>query len=88
MMCLIVFQLDTLLDVRNKPLDAVIEFSINDELLVRRITGRLFHIASGRAYHEEFNPPKKSMTDDVTGEPLVRRSVSFILFCYLCCFVG
>lgn len=56
------------------PLDAVVELSIPDDLLVRRITGRLFHIPSGRSYHEEFNPPKKPMTDDVTGEPLTRRS--------------
>jgi adenylate kinase len=30
--------------------------------------------ASGRSYHEEFAPPKVAMTDDVTGEPLIRRS--------------
>jgi len=67
-------KLDTLLEKRATPLDAVVEFGINDELLVRRITGRLFHQKSGRSYHEEFNPPKKPMTDDVSGEPLVRRS--------------
>uniref|UniRef100_A0A914UQP6 Lethal protein 754 n=1 Tax=Plectus sambesii TaxID=2011161 RepID=A0A914UQP6_9BILA len=57
-------KLDNLLEKREKPLDAVVEFGINDELLVRRITGRLFHPKSGRSYHEEFNPPKKTMTDD------------------------
>ncbi|CAD5227532.1 unnamed protein product [Bursaphelenchus okinawaensis] len=67
-------KLDKLLEKRGTPLDAVLEFRIKDELLVRRITGRLFHIASGRSYHTEFNPPKKSMTDDITGEPLVRRA--------------
>jgi len=67
-------KLDTLLENRKTPLDAVVEFSIDDSLLVRRITGRLFHLKSGRSYHEEFNPPKVEMTDDVTGEPLVRRS--------------
>jgi adenylate kinase len=25
-------------------------------------------------YHEEFAPPMKPMTDDITGEPLMRRS--------------
>ncbi len=55
-------------------MDSVINFEIEDELLVRRITGRLFHPASGRSYHTEFNPPKKEMIDDVTGEPLIRRS--------------
>jgi len=67
-------KLDDLLEKRDTPLDAAVEFGIADSLLVRRITGRLFHIASGRSYHEEFAPPKKPMTDDVTGEPLIRRS--------------
>ncbi|KAK4871757.1 hypothetical protein RN001_015881 [Aquatica leii] len=67
-------KLDELLDKRKTSLDAVIEFGINDSLLVRRITGRLIHPASGRSYHEEFHPPKVQMTDDVTGEPLIKRS--------------
>lgn len=67
-------KLDDLLDKRNTALDAVIEFGIDDSLLVRRITGRLIHVASGRSYHEEFHPPKSPMKDDLTGEPLIRRS--------------
>lgn len=67
-------KLDDLLEKRKTGLDAVVEFGIDDSLLVRRITGRLIHQASGRSYHEEFHPPKVSMTDDVTGEPLMRRS--------------
>lgn len=62
------------MDKRNTQLDAVVEFGINDNLLVRRITGRLIHPASGRSYHEEFAPPKIPMTDDLTGEPLIKRS--------------
>jgi len=50
------------------------EALVNDDLLVARITGRLIHPASGRSYHKIFNPPKKEMTDDVTGEPLIQRS--------------
>ncbi|PWS22843.1 adenylate kinase, partial [Enterococcus faecium] len=45
-----------------------------DSLLVRRVCGRLIHQPSGRSYHEEFNPPKEPMKDDLTGEPLSRRS--------------
>ncbi|XP_005182263.1 adenylate kinase [Musca domestica] len=67
-------KLDELLAKRKSELDAVIEFAIDDSLLVRRITGRLIHAASGRSYHEEFAPPKVPMKDDVTGEPLMRRS--------------
>ncbi|CAI4226232.1 unnamed protein product [Auanema sp. JU1783] len=67
-------KLDALLEKRETPLDSVVEFKIDDELLVRRITGRLFHRSSGRSYHLEFNPPKIPMKDDITGEPLIRRS--------------
>lgn len=67
-------KLDNILVKRKTPLDSVVEFSINDDLLVRRITGRLFHVPSGRSYHLEFNPPKKPFIDDVTGDKLIRRS--------------
>jgi adenylate kinase len=67
-------KLDELLAKRNKTIHSVIEFAIADDLLVRRITGRLTHPPSGRSYHIEFNPPKIPMKDDVTGDPLVQRS--------------
>ncbi|KAM6959466.1 adenylate kinase 2, mitochondrial isoform 1-T1 [Aplochiton taeniatus] len=66
--------LDGLLEKRDEQLDSVIEFAVDDSLLVRRICGRLIHQPSGRSYHEEFNPPKEHMKDDLTGEPLMRRS--------------
>ncbi|XP_043915857.1 adenylate kinase 2, mitochondrial isoform X2 [Protopterus annectens] len=66
--------LDDLLEKRKEKLDSVIEFRVDDSLLIRRICGRLIHPASGRSYHEEFNPPKQPMEDDITGEPLIRRS--------------
>lgn len=66
-------KLDKLLDKRKQTLDAVIEFKIDDSLLIRRITGRLIHPASGRSYHEEFHPPRLPMKDDLTGEPLIHR---------------
>lgn len=56
------------------PLDYAVEMQIEDELLVSRITGRLVHPASGRSYHKIFNPPKATMKDDITGEPLIQRS--------------
>jgi len=67
-------KLDQLLENRKTKLDAVIEFGIEDSLLVRRICGRLIHPASGRSYHEEFHPPQEPMKDDITHEPLIRRS--------------
>lgn len=66
--------LDSLLSKRDSRLHAVYEFMIDDNALVRRICGRLMHPPSGRTYHEEFSPPKVAMKDDLTGEPLVKRS--------------
>jgi len=31
------------------------------------------HLASGRTYHVQFNPPKVEGKDDVTGEDLIQR---------------
>lgn len=70
-------QLDQLLEKRKTGLDAVIEFGIDDSLLVRRITGRLIHPSSGRSYHEEFHPPNKTMIDDVRRQTIVFFSLSF-----------
>nr|CDS33488.1 adenylate kinase 2 mitochondrial [Hymenolepis microstoma] len=67
-------KLDELLERRKEKLTAVIELRVPDEMLITRICGRLVHLASGRSYHEVFNPPKVPMTDDITGEKLVRRS--------------
>lgn len=67
-------KLDKMLEDRKTPLQSAVELKVDDELLVARITGRLVHPASGRSYHKLFNPPKKEMTDDLTGEPLVQRS--------------
>lgn len=55
------------------PLDDVIEIAVDDEEIVKRISGRRVHLASGRAYHLEYNPPKADGIDDVTGEPLILR---------------
>ncbi|GAW00775.1 adenylate kinase [Lentinula edodes] len=67
-------KLDGMLESRGEKLDSVIQLLIDDSLLISRITGRLIHPASGRSYHREFNPPKKPMVDDITGEPLIQRS--------------
>ena len=53
--------------------DAVVEFDVDDAEILRRMSGRRVHPASGRTYHLEFNPPKQDGCDDVTGEPLVQR---------------
>jgi adenylate kinase len=63
-----------MLNEQQKPLKHAVELQIDDSLLVSRITGRLVHPASGRTYHKVFNPPKETMKDDVTGEPLIQRT--------------
>jgi adenylate kinase len=54
-------------------IDFVVEISVPDEDIVKRMGGRRVHPASGRIYHIEFNPPKLADVDDDTGEPLVQR---------------
>jgi adenylate kinase len=51
----------------------VVEIKVEDEPIIKRMSGRRAHLASGRTYHIEFNPPKVEGKDDVTGEDLVQR---------------
>lgn len=54
--------------------DAVVEIDVPDEEIIKRMSGRRVHLASGRTYHVTFNPPKVPGKDDETGEDLVQRS--------------
>lgn len=54
-------------------LDNVLEIAVSDEEIIKRMSGRRVHSASGRTYHIMFNPPKTEGVDDVTGEPLIQR---------------
>ena len=51
----------------------VIELAVPDDAIIQRISGRRVHLASGRAYHIVFNPPREMGIDDETGEPLILR---------------
>ena len=53
--------------------DHVIEFDVNDEVIVERMSGRRVHPGSGRVYHLRYNPPKVEGKDDETGEELAIR---------------
>ena len=66
-------KLDEMLQRSVQHIDCVIEIQVDEEAVVRRIGGRRFHLASGRSYHVEFNPPKVANRDDKTGEELVQR---------------
>lgn len=54
-------------------IDHVVEIAVPDEEIIKRISGRRFHLDSGRVYHVVYNPPKVDGKDDVTGEPLTQR---------------
>lgn len=61
-------QADALKDAGVK-LDYVVEIAVPDEDIVQRMSGRWVHLASGRTYNVQSNPPKVAGKDDVTGEP-------------------
>ena len=66
-------KLDQILSDRNQKIDIVLRLCVPDDMAIRRIAGRRFHIKSGRSYNIEFNPPKIEGRDDITGERLVQR---------------
>ena len=57
----------------NIDVDYVVELEVDDEEIIRRMSGRRIHMNSGRSYHVTFNPPREEGKDDKTGEPLVQR---------------
>ncbi len=54
-------------------IDAVVEIDVPDAEIIKRMSGRRVHLASGRTYHVLYNPPKQEGRDDVTGEELIQR---------------
>ncbi len=54
-------------------LDYVLEIDVPDSTIINRMAGRRVHLASGRSYHLQFNPPKVADKDDLTGEALIQR---------------
>ncbi|WP_223669136.1 adenylate kinase [Kangiella shandongensis] len=57
----------------NIDVDYVVEIDVDHEEIVKRLSGRRVHPASGRVYHVTYNPPKEEGKDDETGEPLIQR---------------
>ena len=54
-------------------IDTVIEINVDDDEIIKRMSGRRVHAESGRTYHVEFQPPKVEGKDDETGQTLVQR---------------
>jgi adenylate kinase len=62
-------QLDSLI-----PINLVVSLKTPFEVILERIAGRWVHAPSGRVYNTTFNAPKVPGKDDITGEPLTKRS--------------
>jgi adenylate kinase len=54
-------------------IDVVLEIDVQDDEIVKRLSGRRVHLDSGRVYHTIYNPPKNEGFDDVSGEELIQR---------------
>ena len=54
-------------------LDAVVNFVLDKDAIVKRLSGRRVCKSTGRTYHIIYNPPKKEGIDDETGEVLIQR---------------
>ncbi len=65
--------LGKLLDETGQGLDSVIEMRVDDEALVRRITGRFTCGNCGEVYHDETRPTKVAGTCDVCGSTDLKR---------------
>ena len=63
----------SILNEMNINFSDVIEISVDDSIIVERMSGRRVHPASGRNYHIKYNPPKIDNVDNDTGEPLIQR---------------
>lgn len=65
--------LGKLLDETGQGLDSVIEMQVDDEALVRRITGRFTCGNCGEVYHDDTRPTKVAGTCDVCGSTDLKR---------------
>lgn len=54
-------------------IDRVINFVLDRDLIIRRLSGRRIAKGSGRVYHIYYNPPKRQGFCDESGEPLIQR---------------
>ena len=65
--------LDQLFQKQGRKIDYVINFEIDDRVVLERIRGRRTCPECGMSYHVEFNPPKIKDTCDVCGSKLIIR---------------
>jgi adenylate kinase len=66
--------LDQMLDVKGLKIDHVIELSVDDEAMIKRITGRYTCAICGAGYHDEFQTPSvDGICDKCGGNKFSRR---------------
>lgn len=65
--------LDELLPKKGRALNRVILFEINDEELIRRLSGRRVCQNCGAVYHVMYNPPREEGVCDKCGGTLIQR---------------
>lgn len=67
--------LDRIFEEKGLRLDAVVEITVDDEILTERITGRFTCAGCGAGYHDRFRQPKaKGVCDDCGGAVFTRRA--------------
>ncbi len=54
-------------------IDAVLNFELSKESIIKRLSGRRIAKKSGRVYHIHYNPPKVEGKCDESGEALIQR---------------
>lgn len=65
---------ESMLEEKARPLDAVIELKVDDDVLVERVSGRFVCAVCGTGYHDTFRPTEKPGICDVCGSTeFVRR---------------
>ncbi len=58
------YALDTILKELDLPLDGVINISVNPDILLERLSGRIINKKTGETYHKVFNPPADYNEED------------------------
>jgi adenylate kinase len=65
--------LESALDSRGRLLTAVLLIEVDDDEVIRRLSGRRQCVKNGHVYHLEFDPPKNEGICDQDGSRLIQR---------------
>ena len=69
-------------------IDVVLEIDVQDDEIVKRLSGRRVHLDSGRVYHIVYNPPKNEGFDDLDSIIPKRFNFRFLAdyrnICFIC----